>query len=130
MSRLTQGHSRLLPQRRYLLTFGLCLGLCPAAQAFDASGVQYPDPVAQYANTAEPTIICGKQPGQHPLSLNIRGADVATLWRSAYRMIFPGLSVADNSKVISRAAMVPHKGPAWSFSVNRDSAVISIQTKW
>lgn len=130
MNRLAQGHSRLLQQSRYLLAFGLSLGMCSAALAFGESDAQDLMSIAHYTGTPAPTITCGKQPGQHPVSLNIRGADVATLWRSAYHMLFPGLSMADKGKVISRAAMVPHKGPAWGISVNHDSAVLSIQTKW
>lgn len=131
MSRQTRSHSTLLNSSRYLLGIGLYLGICPLALAGGYPGeldVQPQSPIAQYMNAA-PDITCGKQPGQRPASLNIRGADVATLWRSAYHMIFPGLSLADNSKV-GRAAMIPHKGPAWSIRINNRTALMTVQTKW
>jgi hypothetical protein len=131
MRRQTRSHSTLLNLGRHLLGIGLCLGICTIAQAAGYPGeldAQTLNPIAQYMNAA-PDITCGKQPGQRPASLNIRGADVATLWRSAYHMIFPGLSLADNSKV-GRAVMIPHKGPAWGIRINKRTALMTVQTKW
>lgn len=130
MNRQTRYRSTPLNLSRHLLGIGLCLGICTVTQAGGYSSeldAQTLNTIVQYSNA--PDITCGKQPGQRPASLNIRGADVATLWRSAYHMIFPGFSLANDSKV-GRAAMVPHKGPTWGISINKSTAMMSVQTKW
>jgi hypothetical protein len=132
MNRLTQDHSKLLHLGQYLLAICLCLAVCALARA-----AGYPDEldapamnaIGQHTTSEAPVIICGRQPGQRPASLNIRGADVATLWRSAYLMLFPGSSLTTDSKV-DRAVKIPHKGPAWSISISHDSALVTVQTKW
>ncbi len=131
MCQLNRFHSKQLNLSWYLLGIGLSLGIGTLAQAAGYSGepdAQAMNPMAQYTNAA-PVITCGRQPGQRPASLNIRGADVATLWRSAYHMVFPGSSLADSNK-IGRLAITPHKGPAWGISINQHSALVTVQSKW
>ncbi len=131
MCQLNRFHGKQLDMGRHLLGICLSLGIGTLAQAAgysDNLDAQALDPFTQYTN-AGPVITCGRQPGQHPAGLNIRGADVATLWHGVYHMVFPTTSLADNNKV-GRVAMIPHKGPAWGISINKHSAMMTVQTKW
>lgn len=133
MKPLTQDLCKLRRIGQCLLTFGLWAGICTFAQAAgytSALDAQAFNPIAQNSASDTPVILCGGQPGQRrPASLKIRGADVATLWRSAYRMLVPGSSLANESKV-GRAPKLPHKGPAWGISLRHDSALLTVQSKW
>jgi len=132
MNRLIRDHSKLLHLGQYLLAICLCLGVCALARAAEYPNDLYAqslNPNAQNSSGDAPVIICGTQPGQRPTSLNIRGADVATLWRSAYRMLFPASSLTVNSNM-DRAAKIPHKGPAWGISISHGGALVTVETKW
>ena len=133
MNRLTQDHSTLRNWSQCLLMICLWLGLCAFAQAagYYPNGLdaQTLNSLAQHSTGDTPVITCGKQPGQRPASLEIRGADVTTLWRSAYRMLFPSLSLTTNSKM-ERVSKLPRKGPAWGISISHDRALVTVQTKW
>lgn len=117
---------RLTEDQRTLNTIGLCfLGLClwmgmgKAAQAMS--------PIANAAANNTPIVVCGGQSGHR--SLEIRGADIATLWRSAYHMLFPSVALADKNKM-DRGKALPDKGPTWRISIDHGDALLTIQTKW
>ena len=132
MTRLTEDH-------RTLNTIGLCLiGSClwlsmdNTAQADSADyGMPMDAQAMSHSTNAAasnaPIVVCGGQSGHR--SVEIRGTDVATLWRSAYHMLFPTSALADKNKM-DRGKALPDKGPMWRINVDHGNALLTVQTKW
>ena len=114
--------------------FAICLGLGLSATA-QADSADYgtataAQTVSQIANASasnSPVVVCGGQSGHR--RLEIRGTDIATVWRSAYHMLFPAAGLAE-TRNMDRGKVLPDKGPTWRVSVDHGDAVVSIQAKW
>jgi hypothetical protein len=91
---------------------------------------QFLNPIAQQSASDGPVLVCGGQSGHRDASLQIRGTDVAALWRSAYRMIVPRSALADSQSPEVGVRKLPHKGPVWGINLSHGDAMITIQTKW
>jgi len=132
MIRLTENQSTLNTVGLCFLGMCLWLGIGNAAQADSADygmpvGAQAMSPIANAATSNTPVVVCGGQSGQR--SVVIRGADIATMWRSAYHMLFPSLALADKNKM-DRGKALPDKGPTWRIGIAHGNALLTVQTKW
>ncbi len=85
---------------------------------------------AQYSRSGSPVLICGGKVGNQGAKLQIRGSDVAALWRSTYRMLIPSAALSNNSSPQVGVSTLPHKGPVWGINISHGDALITVQTKW
>ncbi len=132
MNRLTE--DQRMSRRFGLSLLGLCLLVCLSGTArADSDGylmdmqAQSLNPIARHVASDGPVLVCGSHRGG---SLRIRGTDVATLWRSAYRMLVPNSSLTDSSSPQVGVSKLPRKGPVWGINLSHGDAVLTVQTKW
>ena len=128
MNRLTEDQCTLHTIGLCLLGSSLWLGMGSTAHAEVPMGARALSPVAYHSSSDAPIVVCGGQTGHR--SLEIRGTDVATLWRSAYHMLFPTSALANDKNKMDRAKALPDKGPTWGISLDHGDALLTVQTKW
>lgn len=133
MNRLTE--EQRVSRRIGLNLLGLFLLVCLSGTARAGSDSDLMDmqaqslnPIARHVAGDGPVLVCG---GSHRgASLRIRGTDVASLWRNAYRMLVPNSSLADSSSPKVGVSKLPKKGPVWSINLSHGDALLTVQTKW
>jgi len=135
MNRLTE--NQRMSRRFGLSLLGLCLLVCLSGTArADSDGylmdmqAQTLNPISRHVASDGPVLVCGSHRGGSLRILRIRGTDVATLWRSAYRMLVPNSSLADSSSPQVGVSKLPRKGPVWGINLSHGDAVLTFQTKW